>query len=432
MSNLNKSRSKQGMGIMIKSKVLLMAGILCTVNVTDSSASDLPGRNDKEPAWVKDIPIEKVIEWRRHIHQYPELSFHETATSAYVDSILKSFGNIEVIRPTPTSVVGILKGGKAGSTVAFRADMDALPVTEETGLPFASVVEGVMHACGHDLHTAMLLGTAATLSSMQSQVRGTVYFIFQHAEEQIPGGSQPIIDSGVLNDVEAFFGMHVFPYKEAGAVGVLPVGAASTAADAFYLTIQGKGSHGSTPNMAIDPIVTGAEIVTALQTIVSRNVPPGEMAVISVGKFQSGTVSNVIPDKAQLDGTVRSITDATRELLAERIKTIIDNIAKANGATYTLDYQTGYPAIENDGGLTSLARASATEILGSEKVFDAPRMTASEDFAKYREIAPICFLTLGTGPGFMNHHPKFSPDESSMINGIKAEVQIILDYPDKR
>lgn len=413
---------------MIKRRASLLAGILCTVCVTGSFASDYSGKKEKEPSWVKDIPVEKVIEWRRHIHQNPELSFQEKATSAYVDSILTSFGNIEVLRPTPTSVVGILRGGKTGSTVAFRADMDALPVTEETGLPFASAIDGVMHACGHDLHTAMLLGTAATLSSMQSQVKGTVYFIFQHAEEQIPGGSQPIIDSGVLNDVKAFFGMHVFPYKEAGAIGVLPVGAASTNADAFYLTIQGRGSHGSTPNLSIDPVVTGAEIVTALQTIVSRNVPPGEMAVISVGKFQSGTVSNVIPDKAQLDGTVRSITESTRQLLAERIKAIIDNIAKANGATYTLDYQTGYPAIENDRDLTDVARASAIDILGNEKVFDASRMTASEDFAKYREIAPICFLTLGTGPGYMNHHPKFSPDESSMISGIKVQVQVVLDY----
>jgi amidohydrolase len=413
---------------MISTKIIILAGILCTVSVTGSSAPGLTGQKEKEPSWVKNIPAEKVLEWRRHIHQNPELSFEEKATSEYVDSILRSFGNIEVIRPTPTSVVGILRGGEAGSTVAFRADMDALPVTEETGLHFASKVEGVSHVCGHDTHTAMLLGTAATLSSMQSQVKGTVYFIFQHAEEKIPGGSREIIDSGVLNDVRAFFGMHVFPYKEAGCIGILPVGPASTAADAFYLTIQGKGSHGSKPDLAIDPIVTGAEIVTTLQTIVSRNVPPGEMAVISVGKFQSGTVSNVIPEKAILEGTVRSITESTRQLLAERIMTIIDNIVKANGATYTLDYQTGYPAIENDEALIDLARASAKEILGSDKVFDAPRMTASEDFAKYREIAPICFLTLGTGPGFMNHHPAFNPDESSFINGVKVEVQVILNY----
>jgi len=222
--------------------------------------------------------------------------------------------------------------------------------------------------------------------------------------------------------------MHVFPNNEAGSVGIMPVGPASTAADGFYLTIQGKGSHGSTPNLSIDPVVTGAEIVMTLQTVVSRNVPPGEMAVISVGKFQSGTVSNVIPDKAQLDGTVRSVTESTRRLLAERIKAIIDNIVKANGATYTLDYQTGYPAIENDADLTALARSGAKKIIGNDKVFDAPRMTASEDFAKYRQIAPICFLTLGTGPGYMNHHPKFSPDESSFINGIKVQVQVILDY----
>jgi amidohydrolase len=416
---------------MIVKKEFLLTGVLCMACITGCFASGLTDKPVKEPAWVKNIPAEKVMEWRRHIHQNPELSYEEMFTSEYVASILTGFGNIEVIYPTPTSVVGILRGGKAGSTVAFRADMDALPVTEETGLPFASVVEGVSHACGHDTHSAILLGTAATLSSMQSQIKGTVYFIFQHAEEQSPGGARDIIDSGVLNDVQAFFGLHIGPSKVAGDIGILPAGPASTASDGFFLTIQGKGSHGSTPNLGIDPIVTGAEIVTALQTIVSRNVTPGEMAVITVGKFQSGNAANVIPDKALLAGTVRSITEPTRKLLADRIKTIIDNIATANGATYSLDYTSGYPAIDNDQALTSLARASAMKILGSDMVHDAPRMTASEDFARYREIAPECYLSLGSGPGFTNHHPSFNPDESSFINGVKVEVQVILDYLDQ-
>jgi amidohydrolase len=412
-------------------RVILLAVFLGTISVTGCFASGSSDQSGKEPAWVKNIPAEKILEWRHHIHQNPELSYEEMFTSEYVASILKSFRNIEVIYPTPTSVVGILRGGKAGSTVAFRADMDALPITEETGLPFASVVEGVSHACGHDTHTAMLLGTAATLSSMQSQIKGTVYFIFQHAEEQSPGGARDIIESGVLKDVKAFFGLHIGPSREAGDIGILPVGPASTASDGFYLIIQGKGSHGSMPDLGIDPIVTGSEIVTALQTIVSRNVTPGEMAVITVGKFQSGNAPNVIPDKALLAGTVRSITEPTRQLLADRIKTIIDNIARANGATYNLEYTHGYPVIENDPALTGLARASAIKILGSDKVHDAPRMTASEDFARYREIAPECFLTLGSGPGFTNHHPAFNPDESSFINGVKVEVQVILDYLDQ-
>lgn len=376
-----------------------------------------------------DKEVEKdVIEWRHHIHQHPERSFHEVATAHYVDSLLKSFGNIEVSHPTPTSVLGILRGSSSGKTVAFRADMDALPVQEETGLPFASVVPNVSHACGHDAHTAMLLGTAKTLSKKQKEIHGTVYFLFQHAEEEGTGGAQEIIKTGVLKGVDAFFGMHVTPNYPVGHIGILPVGAASTSADGFNLTIEGKGSHGSMPQLGIDPIVTGAEIVTALQTVVSRNVTPGEMAAVTVGKFQSGNAPNVIPDKAELAATVRTINDSTRQLVATRIKDIIKYITQANGATYKLDYVFGYPVIQNDEALREQARKSAIKALGNQQVFDAPRMTASEDFSRYKEVAPVCFMILGVGDGAANHSPKFNLDESALANGVKAEVQIILDY----
>jgi amidohydrolase len=381
-----------------------------------------------EPAWTQNVPADKVIEWRRRIHQNPELSFKETNTSNFVAETLRSFGNIEVERPTATSVIGILHGAKPGKTVAFRADMDALPVQEETGLPFTSAVQGVSHACGHDSHTAMLLGTAATLSKMQKDIRGTVYFLFQHAEELAPGGAQEIIRSGALKGVDAFFGLHVAPNCPVGHIGILPKGAASTAADGFSLKIQGKGSHGSMPQLGVDPVVTGAEIVTALQTIVSRNVTPGELAVVSVGKFQAGNAPNVIPDTADLAATVRTISEPTRQLIEDRIKTIVDNIAKANGAAYTLDYITGYPAIQNAPALVDLAKASATKILGAARVFDAPGMMASEDFSRYRDVAPECFVLLGVGPGAVNHNPKFNLDEGALTNGVKAEVELILDY----
>lgn len=369
-----------------------------------------------------------VLEWRHHIHQHPERSFHEVATARYVDSLLTSFGNIEVSHPTPTSVLGILRGTRPGKTVAFRADMDALPVQEETGLPFTSVVPGVSHACGHDAHTAMLLGTAKVLSQKQKDIRGTVYFLFQHAEEEGTGGAQEIIKTGALKGVDAFFGMHLLPNYPAGHLGILPIGAASTSADGFFLTINGKGSHGSMPQLGTDPIVTGAEIVTALQTVVSRNVTPGEMAVVSVGKFQAGNAPNVIPDKAELAATVRTISEPTRQLVAARIKTLIDHIVQANEATCNLDYEFGYPAIQNDEALRALARAVATKALGASQVFDAPRMSASEDFAYYKKVAPTCFMVLGVGDGAANHSPKFNPDESALANGVKAEVQIILDY----
>lgn len=371
---------------------------------------------------------DKVIEWRHHIHQQPELSFQEKNTADYVANVLKGLGNIEVTHPTATSVLGKLKGAKPGKTVAFRADMDALPVQEETGLPFASSVANVSHACGHDMHTAMLLGTATVLSGMQKDIAGTVYFIFQHAEEKAPGGATEIIKSGTLKGIDAIFGMHVIPNFPVGHVGLLPVGAASTASDGFTLTIQGKGSHGSMPQLGVDPIVVGAEIVSALQTVVSRNVTPGEMAVVSVGKFQAGNAPNVIPDKAELAATVRTVSDDTRQLVATRIKSLIDNICKAYGATYDLNYVFSYPAIQNDEALRSLAKASVTKILGEDQVFDAPRMPASEDFSYYKEVAPTYFMALGVGPGPANHSPKFNPDESALLNGVKAEVQILLDY----
>lgn len=371
---------------------------------------------------------DSVLQWRHHIHHNPELSFKEVNTSRYVEGVLRRLGNIEVLRPTATSVVGILRGARPGKTVAFRADMDALPVQEETGLPFASAVPGVSHACGHDAHTAMLLGTATTLSAMQKELPGTVYFIFQHAEEQAPGGAEEIIKSGVLKGVDAIFGMHAIPNYPAGDIGILPAGAASTTSDGFFLVVNGKGSHGSMPHLGVDPIWVGAEIVVALQSVVSRNVPPGEMAVISVGKFQSGNAANVIPDKAELAATVRTVTEETRQLVASRIKSIVDNIAKAFGATCDLNYVYSYPAIQNDEALRTSARASAVKAVGADHVFDAPRMTASEDFSYYKEVAPTFFMVLGVGDGAANHSPKFNLDESSLANGVKAEVQILLDY----
>lgn len=373
-----------------------------------------------------------AVEWRHHIHQNPELSFEEEKTSDYVADLLASFGHIEVLRPTKTSVIGILRGGKPGKTVGFRADMDALPVQEETDFPFASKTPGVSHACGHDMHTAMLLGMARVLASMQKELPGTVYFIFQPGEEKSPGGALPIIKSGVLKGVDAIFGAHVMPNAPAGSIGILPAGAASSASDGFFLTIQGKGSHGSMPQMGVDPIVTGAEVVMALQTVVSRSATPGDMAVVTVGKFQSGNAPNVIPDKAELGASIRSVTPETRKLLEERVRTIIDHVCKANGAQYKLDYSLGYPSIQNDAALRELAKKAAIEAVGEKNVFDVPRIPASEDFSYYAQVAPTYFITVGSGDGPANHNPGFKADDGAILNGIRTEVQIILNYLNAR
>lgn len=416
---------------MIKLYLLILLVLWSGMLQAQTKQKNASPKKMSNPSWVKNIPADDVVKWRHHIHQNPELSFEEENTGKYVEEVLKSFPNIDVVRPAKTSVVGILKGAKPGKTVAFRADMDALPMQEETGLPYSSKVENVMHSCGHDAHAAMLLGTAATLSKMQSQLKGTVYFIFQHAEETPPGGAVDIIKSGVLKDVDAFFGMHVLPDFPAGHVGILPDGAASTAQDVFHLTIIGKGSHGSMPHLGIDPIVAGAAIVSALQSVVSRNVTPGEMTVVTIGKFQSGDAFNVIADRAELAASIRTTSEPTRKQVEARIKEIIDNIIEAYGADYKLDYISTYPAIQNDADLNAHARKSVVAILGKEQVFDAPMMTASEDFSYYREIAPVSFMTLGIGEGAANHNPKFAVDDSALPNGVKAQVQIILDYLNK-
>src|SRR6478609_662764 len=410
-----------------KYRVLVFV-LVSTMLSTQVKPQNHDSNNTSGTAWIKNIPADDLIKWRRHIHENPEVSFKEENTSQYVETILKALGNIEIIKPAKTSIIGILKGSKTGKTVAFRADMDALPVQEETGLTFASKNKNVSHACGHDAHTAMLLATAATLSKMKDQINGTVYFIFQHAEEQAPGGALDIIKSGALKNVDAFFGMHVLPNFPAGDIGILPDGAASTTSDEFNLTIKGKGSHGSMPQLGIDPIVIGAEIVNALQTIVSRNVTPGEMTVVTIGKFQSGDAPNVIADKAELGASIRTTTDATRKLVEDRVKSLVDNITKGYGATYDLNYIHNYPAIQNDTVLNAMAKKSAASAVGANNVFNAPMMTASEDFSYYKQIAPICFLTLGVGNGVANHNPKFNLDEKALQNGVKAEVQIILDY----
>ncbi|WP_225229506.1 M20 metallopeptidase family protein [Paenibacillus gallinarum] len=383
--------------------------------------------------WFDQIPVEKISEWRQHLHQHPELSFKEFKTSQYIYDTLSTFPNLELTRPTPTSVVATLVGSAGdGKTIALRADMDALPIQEETNVDFKSVNDGVMHACGHDTHVAMLLGAASVLSGMKDKLAGTVKFIFQHAEEQVPGGAQELVDAGVLKDVDQIFGIHIIPRLKTGSLGIVKTGYTTTAADGFFLKIQGKGSHASTPELSIDPIVVGSHMVMALQSIVSRNVPASEMAILSIGEFHSGQAPNIIADTATLSCSIRTTNEEIRNLMEKRVREIIDYVAAAYGATVELDYVRGYSAVYSTPELAEFAYQSATKVLGEDLVYESPMLMASEDFSAYTKVVPGCFMLLGAGLeeegcGYMNHHPKFRVMEEALVNGTKVEVQLILD-----
>lgn len=381
--------------------------------------------------WFRYLDEAKIIEWRRWLHQHAELSFQEFESSSYIEGVLKAMGNIEIVRPTKTSVLGIIKGDKPGPVIGLRADIDALPLEEEADVPFRSQTSGVMHACGHDTHAAMLLGAAKVLSQITDQLSGTVKLIFQHAEERTPGGAQEIIATGCLDDVNMFYGSHIITPCPAGQIRLLS-GPFMAAQDSFHLMIQGRGSHGSMPELSIDPITIGADIVLNLNQIVSRNIGPFENVVISLGRFTSGEVFNVIPDKAWLDGTVRTNIPQARTLVEERIRSVIDGICKAFGAEYELNYVHGYPAVINDQKCTDIAWQAAASLFEKGVYTDGTRAMGSEDFSYYAEKAPSTFAIIGGGDEsdgytYVNHHPKFNVLESTFVNGTKMYVAFALE-----
>lgn len=376
------------------------------------------------------IPAQDMIEWRRKIHENPELSFQEYKTSAYIKGILESYGVLEITQPTPTSVLAVLDSGKPGKTLALRADIDALPVTEETGLPFCSQTEGVMHACGHDTHAAMLLGAVKVLVGLKEQLTGKIKFIFQHAEELPPGGAIDLVHAGVVDDVDMIFGLHVGNGIPVGCIASNQ-GAVMAASDVVHLKIIGKGAHASTPQVSIDPITIGAEIVSALNTIVSRNVDPSDSAVVSFGQFSAGETANVIPSTAKIQMSIRTFNPETRELIQQRITDIISHICNMNGADFELEYIKGYSAVINsDQGLDYVKTACGE--LGFHFV-TLPPMMGSEDFSAYLQKVPGCYYMLGGGTAeegysYNNHNPKFTVNEDVMSVGCAMHVQTALDF----
>ncbi|KEK23643.1 M20 metallopeptidase family protein [Bacillus gaemokensis] len=378
----------------------------------------------------KGVSEENIIKWRRHLHKFPELSFHEEQTSQFIYNTLKSFSFFEVTRPTTYSVMAKKKGKKTGKVVAIRADMDALPIQEETAKSYASVTPGVMHACGHDAHTAILLGTAEAIASMNEDWEGEIRLLFQHAEEVYPGGGQEMVEAGVMDDVDYIIGLHVMSGLESGKIGIV-YGPMMAAPDVFTIKVKGRGGHAARPEETIDPIAVGAQIITNVQHIVSRNTDAFMQRVVSVTQFHGGSADNIIPDTAYLMGTVRSFNQKLREEAEERIEQIAKGVTDAHGATYTYTYRYGYDPVINDVFITKVVEDSAVELFGKERIVKLAPSMGGEDFSAYLRKAPGCFIKLGTGNEKMetcypHHHPKFDVDESALIYGAELFLQATM------
>ena len=372
-----------------------------------------------------------AIAWRRHLHANPELSFQEHETAKWIHERLDGFGGLSVARPTPTSVVATLKGGRPGRTIGLRADIDALPIVEATGLDFASTREGVMHACGHDGHTAVLLSVARALTGMRADLPGEVRFVFQHAEELPPGGAREIVATGALDGLDAMLGCHLMSTFEAGLVSV-SAGPVMAAADFFDATVVGVGGHGAFPHETIDPIAITAQIISSLQQIVSRTVDPLQSAVVTVTRVHAGSADNVIPPSVNFGGTVRSFDQALREAIHERMHRIVEGVAAAHGAQGSITINPAFDAVVNDVALAAQVEESALRAVGEARFQRIPPMMGGEDFSIYARVAPITYWFVGArnpakGAEWPHHHPHFTVDEQAMETAIAVMTQAALD-----
>ncbi len=372
----------------------------------------------------------KIIETRRDFHKYPELSFQEKRTSKIVAEKLESFG-IDVQRNVgKTGVVGILNGKSKGKTIAFRADMDALPIQETGDVSYKSINDGVMHACGHDAHTAMLLGAAEVLSKNIDNIKGKIKFIFQPAEEGF-GGARYMIDDGAIVNVEEIYGLHVWNYQKSGTVGIKS-GPVMAAADIFTITIKGIGGHGAAPQGTVDCIIVASHLIQALQTIVSRNTNPLENTVVTVGQINGGYNFNIIADEIVLKGTSRAYTEENREMIKKRMKEIIKGVETTFDAKITLNYKDGYPPVINNEKITKNVINAAKHIVGENVILPYLSM-GGEDFSYYANKVPGCFFFLGSSPkdrepmSTPQHCSHFDIDEEAMLIGSSIFVQLGLN-----
>jgi len=371
---------------------------------------------------------EDIVALRRDIHREPELGFDTEKTAEKVLNALDGLPLEIQTGVAENGVVAILRGGSDGPTVALRADMDALPIHEETGLPFASETDGKMHACGHDGHTSMLVGAARTLSQdhLRERLNGTVKFVFQPAEEG-EGGGRVMVEEGVADDIRSIFALHLWPGLEFGTAAT-KAGPIMAAADAFEMTVKGSGGHGAMPHLAIDAVAIAAQVVTVLQTVVSREVDPVEPAVVTVGEIGAGSAYNIIPGTARLGGTVRTLDAGLRERMPERIEEISRGVAKGMRGDAELDYHFSYPVTRNDADAAKLVLGVAGELFGEERAVELahPSMGA-EDFAFFLEKVPGAFIWLGVGDVSGLHTPKFAFDEEILPQGSALLAALALE-----
>jgi amidohydrolase len=384
---------------------------------------------------LADKYFDEVVTLRRTIHANPELAFEELETSNLVAKTLEKQGVSVKRSVAKTGLIGTLKGKNGGKVIALRSDMDALPILEATGLPFASKNQGKMHACGHDAHTAIGLGAAMILSEMKDELHGEVRFLFQPSEEKNPGGASFMIEDGALDGVDEIYGLHVIAQHDAGTVGFCE-GEMMASADEIYITIKGKSGHGARPHYAIDPIVTSAQVILALQTLISRNLDPFKQGVITIGSIHGGFAPNIIPEEVKLVGTLRSMTKQWREYAHKRVKEITEGICSAMGATCEVIIDKGYPVLRNDFVKTVFAEGCAQELFGHDRVFKAERLMGAEDFAYYLEKVPGTFYRLGIrnqkqGITADIHNDHFTIDEEALRTGIAMQAYLAVKALEK-
>lgn len=375
-----------------------------------------------------------LVAWRRNFHSKPELAFTEKLTAAFVSQKLEEFGIEHQTGVAQTGIVAIIEGKQPGKVLGIRADMDALPIHEENEVDYRSQHEGIMHACGHDGHVAIALGTAKYLQEHRDSFQGTVKVIFQPAEES-PGGAKPMIEEGVLKnpDVDAIIGLHIWNNLPLGSVGVRP-GPLMAAAETFHLRVQGKGGHGALPHQTTDAIVVASNIVMALQTMVSRTVNPLDAAVVTVGEFNAGDAHNVVADFAELSGTVRYFNPDLTKVIGDRLETIVNGVCQSYGATYELDYIRMYPPTVNDREIANLIKTVAEETIETPLgIVPECQTMGSEDMSFFLQQVPGCYFFLGAANpkrdlAYPHHHPRFNFDETVLGMGVEMFVRCVEKF----